>query len=108
MSRPHRYILKDREPVPADDLMVWARWVNATLGQDACRVAKTTIGDVEVSTVFLTIDHNWLGGAPLLFETMVFGGTLDQEQERYSTWEAAERGHAAIVARVMAAKVDDT
>jgi hypothetical protein len=58
------------------------------------RVTKTSLpGGVEVSTVFLGIDHNWGGGEPLLFETMIFGGELDQEQWRYSTWEEAEKGH---------------
>lgn len=28
------------------------------------------------------------------------GGVLNQEQERYATWEEAEAGHAALVARV--------
>ena len=39
----------------------------------------------------------------MIFETMFFGGTLDGEQERYSTWDEAERGHAAILARVRSA-----
>jgi hypothetical protein len=45
------------------------------------------------------LDHQWRDGDPLLFETMIFGGPLDQEQERYSTWEKAERGHAEAVTR---------
>jgi hypothetical protein len=60
------------------------------------------IGEVRVSTVFLGIDHAW-EGPPLLFETMVFGGPLDEEMERYSTWEEAERGHAVMARRVLAA-----
>lgn len=32
-------------------------------------------------------------------ETMVFGGPLDAEMERYSTWDEAVAGHAAMVAR---------
>jgi hypothetical protein len=32
---------------------------------------------VEVSTVFLGVDHNFFGvGGPILFETMIFGGDL--------------------------------
>jgi hypothetical protein len=64
-------------------------------------VAKTKVGDAEVSTVFLGLDHGWeVDAPPILFETMVFGGVLDQEQVRYATWAEAESGHAAMVARV--------
>lgn len=64
------------------------------------RVGHTETWNGEVSTVFLGLDHSWSGPPPLLFETMVFGGTLDQEQVRYSTWDEAEAGHAAMVAKV--------
>jgi len=65
------------------------------------RVDRTKIGDVSVSTVFLGIDHGWgVSGPPLIFETMVFGGPLDQEQERYYTWTEAVAGHKAMVKRV--------
>ena len=65
------------------------------------RVAKTTVGEIEISTVFLAVDHRLSkAGPPILFETMVFGGELDQKQERYSTWEEAEAGHKAMVKQV--------
>lgn len=61
------------------------------------RVAWTKLGDVVVSTVWLGIDHNWSGaGGPVIFETMVFGGSL-QEQRRYSTEAEALDGHADVV-----------
>lgn len=56
-----------------------------------------------VSTVFLMIDHNFLGGDPILFETMIFSegdSVLDEYQERYHTEDAARAGHARIVAMV--------
>ena len=58
---------------------------------------------VEVSTTFLMgINHRWMDGTePLLFETMVFGGTMDLAQWRYSTWEQAEAGHEEVVARLL-------
>lgn len=59
---------------------------------------------VRVSTIFLGLDHSWGNSQPLLFETMVFGGPLDQEQDRYSTWEEAESGHKTMVERVKSAK----
>lgn len=69
---------------------------------DANRVAVDTIGAYTVSTVFLGIDHALDGGPPLLFETLVFGSGLrfDPDGGRCSTWEEAERQHAAMVARV--------
>jgi hypothetical protein len=90
-----KYILDGKKAVPAD-LMTWANWY-----ETASRVvAKTDIGEVHISTVFLGLNHQWGDGPPLLFETMIFGGPLDQEQDRYSTWEEAEAGHAAMCARV--------
>lgn len=89
------YILNGHEVV-AVDMNTWAK--SFQIGDR--HVRKTTIGNVDVSTVFLGIDHNWSNGPPLLFETMVFGGSLDEKQERYSTWEEAEKGHAAMVERV--------
>jgi hypothetical protein len=67
-------------------------------------VAQDQIGDVRVSTVFLGIDHSWIleEHVPILFETMVFGGALDQEQRRYATWTEAEEGHREMAEAVMA------
>jgi hypothetical protein len=64
------------------------------------RVAKTKVGDVEVSTVWLGLDHGYEDTGPLIFETLVFGGPLDGEMERYATEAEALAGHEAMVARV--------
>jgi hypothetical protein len=93
-----KYILYGHEAKPATDLLSWGRWF-----EKADRtVARSEIGASAVSTVFLGRDHSFGGGAPLLFETMVFGGPLDGEEDRYSTWDEAEAGHAAMVERVKA------
>jgi hypothetical protein len=94
MNRQIWYKLVDRTPV-ACDMMDGARAFDGNR-----HIADTTIGDVRVSTVFLGIDHSFDDGSPLLFETMVFGGELDQEQERYYTWEEAEAGHVRWVEMV--------
>ena len=91
------YILRDHEAVPCD-IMMWAKWLEDH--RTKRRVAQDKIGEVRISTVFLGLDHSFGNGQPLIFETMVFGGPLDQEEVRYSTWEEAERGHAVMVARV--------
>ena len=90
------YILKDKEIIEAN-LMDWALWFETA----DRHVAKDEVGEVRISTVFLGLDHSFLGGSPLFFETMVFGGKLDQEMERYSTWQEAEAGHEAMKQRVL-------
>lgn len=92
------YILDGHTPKPCD-LMTWARFFEDANNR---RVAHTLIGPYRVSTVFLGLDHNYCeSGPPLLFETMSFGpeGAPDdcQMQQRYSTWDEAEAGHAAVV-----------
>ena len=89
------YILEGHKAVKTD-LMTWARRFERT---DRA-VRKTTIDDVEVSTVFLGLNHQYGDGPPLLFETMIFGGKLYQEQDRCTTWEEAEAMHEAMCERV--------
>ena len=94
----NKYILDGQTPVPCD-LLTWAKWFETA----ERHVAETTVGDVKVSTVFLGLDHRE-SGPPILFETMVFGGPLDQEQDRYATWQEAEQGHQAMVERATRAQ----
>jgi len=70
---------------------------------DTRRIARTEVAEgVEVSTVFLGLDHNFgFDGAPVLFETLVFGCPLDGEMDRYTTESAARAGHEAMVERVL-------
>lgn len=89
------YVLKGKEAVPADT-MEWARWYEKA----DRRVDRTEVGNVTVSTVFLGLNHQFGDGPPLIFETLVFGGELDQEMDRYSTWDEAEAGHKAMIQRV--------
>lgn len=92
-----KYILdKDGNPVEEKNLMKWARWFET----GDRKVDRTQIGTVSVSTVFLGLDHSFMGKVPLLFETMVFGGKLDKEMDRYTTREEAVEGHKRMVKRV--------
>lgn len=89
-----KYILDGHEVVECGDLMKWAEWFETA----DRHVAKTIIGDVKISTVFLGMSHSFgETGPPILFETMVFGGEYDEEMERYSTWDEAEAGHKKMV-----------
>jgi hypothetical protein len=94
------YILDGREPVPCDDVLAWAAWYE-TADRSVGRAELP--GGVLVSTVFLGLDHDFarvgaLEHVPVLFETMIFGGPLDEYRARYCTWEEAEAGHAEAVA----------
>lgn len=98
------YILDGNEIVMTEDILEWGK----ALEGDDRRVNNTVLWkgwawQVRVSTVFLGIDHAFTG-PPMLFETMVFGGVLDQEMDRYSTWQQAEKGHELMVQRVRASK----
>lgn len=96
------YILDGKTPVRATSVEAWARWFETV----ERHVADLRDGDIRVSTVFLGIDHPFPGGPPLLFETMVFGGPLDGELERCSTWEEAEQMHHDMVTRVTEAVLE--
>jgi len=80
------YILKGKKPKEVSYSEYMKR------GRDDYRVTLTTINDIDISTVFLGMEH--IGG--MLFETMIFGGSSDGLQWRYKTWEEAERGHKII------------
>jgi len=100
-----RYILDDKgQPVICDDLMTWGRFMASSdrrVAQDMDEGDTTTGVHVRVSTVFLGLDHNYDGeGPPVLWETMVFGGVMDQEQVRYTSLADALAGHQEMCARV--------
>jgi hypothetical protein len=84
----------DRDGNPLD-LMGWAALIE---DQNYKRVAFSQVGAVEVSTVWLGLNHNFGSGPPLIFETMIFGGEHDSYQDRYSTEAEALAGHDRIVA----------
>jgi hypothetical protein len=61
---------------------------------------RDAVGDAVVSTVFIALDHAFGDGPPVLFETLIFGGPLADEGERYCTKAEAEAGHAKWIQRV--------
>lgn len=66
-------------------------------------VAKYSSPRGDVSTVLLYLDHAYGDvdvGPPTVYETMVFGGPLDGEQDRYTSRKDAQAGHARMVAKV--------
>jgi hypothetical protein len=97
MGSCDRYILDSKgSPVQCFDIKEWAEW----FGDFENRVIMKTQATDEavVSTMFLGVDRNYTGtGAPILFETMIFGGIKDGEQRRYATREEALNGHWQMV-----------
>lgn len=105
------YILDDEhKPVPCDDLLTWAHWLEAE-HRKPVGVSKAQVGFAKlpgygyVSTVFMGTDHNWsgVGGKLILFETMAFfkpggGRGRNDIQLRASTWTQAVDMHRRAVA----------
>ena len=101
MSRLNAYWVLDDEhrAVEVADVHEWGRFFE---DHEKRRVNQTQVGEANVSTVFLGMDHGWGAGPPVLFETMIFHGPYDQGTWRWRTWDEAEAGHAAIVAALEA------
>jgi hypothetical protein len=94
------FILRNGEVVEEPDHAQWSHWYQSSYDRVRC-VAETEVKYGSVVTTFLAVDMTLSKGVPpLLFETRVKGGWLDDEWERYPTLEAAKAGHNAWVARV--------
>ena len=101
------YILHAGQVVEEPDYATWAKWYEDFY--DAVRrVARTELQHGTVMTTFLAMSMNLSKtDPPMLFETRVSGGWMDDQWERYSTLEDAKAGHEAWVARVGAAEKDE-
>lgn len=108
---------ENQSPILADSTLHWGEWYQNA--GERRRVGRDVVGQYEVSTVFLGLDHNWSErGWPVLFETMVFrlgedgdrdrnasdDDELDGRMERYRTWSEAEAGHARMIDEVKQAQ----
>ena len=91
---PDTYILEGHTPVPCDDILTWAKWLQAN--EDKRRVAIDEINSATISTVFLGLNHAFGYGPPLIFETMVFTPPSSHSEcycARCSTWNEALEQH---------------
>lgn len=95
MSRHGYYILQDRNPVPVDTV-TWAVWFEHHRADRL--VQQDHLGDYWISTVFIGLNYNDFEGPPVIFETMVFKESQDEDLycERYATWELALEGHRRV------------
>lgn len=107
-----RYILRGQLPVEEPDLLVWADWFERASRTHSRQVADIMIEGIRISTVFLSIDHQFEDGPPVLFETMIFdqrpnrdpplASHLADHCARYATWLEASIGHDLAVTLVRA------
>lgn len=107
------YILKGRTPVEEPDIQNWMEWFERAHKTDLCVVARTKIFHQKkpekvhtISTVFLGINRNFLGGRPLLFESLEFIREGEAEDtgdvDRAGTWEEAEQRHKDLALAIAA------
>lgn len=104
MTRPRYWVETEGGGLEPGTLADMGRLYGTPEGNDARRVALDEEGGVSVSTVFLCLDHYYdahPNRAPVLYETMVFGGAHDQDQRRYCTREQALAGHAEVCREVL-------
>jgi len=117
MKTIHYLIDEKHNVTPCDDIVIWASGFKHGFKQYGivkqekiqkrrwfamwCGMFMLARKPVLISTVFLGIDHNFGSGAPILFETMVFGGKHNGFQQRYSTWREAVYGHEVVKKKVL-------
>jgi hypothetical protein len=105
------YMLDERgEPMPVPTIP-WGLWFE-TSGQQRL-VARNMVGLKVISTIFLGLDHDFLGiddpltYRPILWETAIFweGGESKSEcvsiAKRYRSKQEALEGHQAVVEEEM-------
>lgn len=94
------WILDDNDEVIEADSDAWSRWRWSANGRGRRRIARDEINDVLVSTVFIGLDFSLGEGAPMVFETMIFGGPYNERTEWSATKADALAVHAKAVALV--------
>lgn len=97
------YIIDENGVITKASLMKWARWLESEKGHRDRRIGYDKMEEVDVSTVFMGLDHGWGDDTPVLFETMVFNGInkpVEDYTARYHTLEEAREGHKRVVEEV--------
>lgn len=96
------YYDRQGNPISMRDWTRLSTWDARENGYAYKVVARDEIGTYLVSTIWLGLNHAFMPGPPLIFETMVFADEdwSGAEQLRYSTEEEARAGHARLVEEV--------
>lgn len=91
----HFYRLVERRPVRC----TLAEYARAMQDENQRVLAQDQVGGLRISTIFTGIDRNFGRGAPILFETVVFGLPDDvHPQWQHSTWDEAMAHHLQLTA----------
>ena len=94
------YILRDCEVIEEPDYKKWSAWFESAYKKVEI-VAESRLGGSTVSTRFLALSMTLAPDSPpMVFETRVNGGWLDNQQERFSSLVEATAGHENWVRRV--------
>lgn len=109
------YYILDGRDVRKVDRETCYRWQERDVNRNLVRrIAEDEVGQFWVSTVFLTLDHSYGDGPPIVFETMVFrrgdDGQLDMSgahTERCSTYDEAEKMHRRVVEGVRSGEIPE-
>jgi hypothetical protein len=91
-----KYFLNADKTYREADLIEWAEQL-----QNMDRhVGNNMIEGHHVSTVWLGLEHGFMGGEPLVFETMIFSEHEPRTHiylDRYSSWDKAVQGHEEAI-----------
>lgn len=93
------YILDENHNPVAAEMLTAAVWMEYFDNRIVKQSLLNKRRRIKVSTVFLGLDHGYKENSPVLFETMIFGTSLNDYQERYRTWDEAIAGHGRALAR---------
>jgi len=89
-------------PIYEPNLFGWSVWYGKTRINKATIVQRTEVGELLVSTIFLSLDHGFLDNIPILYETMILNAEFeDQNMWRYETKEEALIGHKEAVRKAI-------
>ncbi len=96
------YVLCGDRVRPEPDFRKWVAWHAECYEKQRC-VVRTPVKFGTVVTVFLGVNMALAeSDPPVLFETRVEGGWLNDQWERHATLDEARAQHEAWVARVRA------
>lgn len=93
------YKLDENKNVVPSSLIEWEEFIENRLPTNYKHVGDDMINGKRVSTVFIGLCHNFdpHSNIPIVFETMVFNKKHGIYQDRYSTWQEAEKGHQKAI-----------
>jgi len=79
----NNYILVNKKPVECKNISECGVWMQ----KNGRNILKTYRDNMLISTVFLGMDHSYITGEIILFETMVFINDNEDYCNRYSTYQ---------------------